>query len=781
MRYLKKILKMVLEQLLKIVKSLVRYLKKILKTVLEQLLKIVKSLVESLVKSQSLIKEKLRINKIDRSIMGYLLFSLIAFDFFFLIRDITWFILSIFSLLVFILLASGRKRKLKFYIIMINIAKYILILSAILFIVGIINWLDFELIKTNINVYIQIFLIILVLYILSWVVIQTSEMVRSILLECEIAYFTKTKIFGVYFISLIIINLDTYVIDACSSIINTIVNIVINILAFVILGCCFISIFIFMLKYHFLQHKKIKLKMNCINLSNEDIKKRKVYLLSNLLSKQNDDYQIFNFDFENLFPDASTNHTIYITNKYYSLHTFRFKKDDKNKKKTENKEIIEDLKDIYLSIGKFRTNEQLSIHYSYIQDKKQYNMKCDLFLEIKCFESNVYISQYQFRNFRRVKRSFEFGVNSILNPFTNTCSCYAVKDYHLEYHALNSIKHFSQDGEELVIENFDDAQYDTRKWLLHDGKFGSGKTTMDLYFAMQHGYQPVIVSPWEDNYDKDILQLIYLKISENFRGDFFDDLSAIFQTKAFIFWPIAAAAIIVFCDNDIIKGVFDIVYYRILDTFFSSFSIALQFIPLGLHEIRDIFFIFISIIIAYKGLSGFILFKKDSTRDYQDFFITRIKSMYEYNQNILLIIEDIDRLNPDVYNNVFRILSLLNKEFYEKEIIGLISLDRRIIENKTRKNLFDCESKEERSFKDFENKIIYKEIAKNYDYQASMDAYINEGIQFLYQYYDDLGMEELENEAKRKSSDNFRDVRKNMSDIISKYSKGKNNKEKNEV
>ena len=46
-----------------------------LKTVLEQLLKIVKS--------QSLIKEKLRINKIDRLIMGYLLFSLSAFDFFF--------------------------------------------------------------------------------------------------------------------------------------------------------------------------------------------------------------------------------------------------------------------------------------------------------------------------------------------------------------------------------------------------------------------------------------------------------------------------------------------------------------------------------------------------------------------------------------------------------------------------------------------------------------------------------------------------------------------------
>lgn len=176
-----------------------------------------------------------------------------------------------FSLLVFILLATGKKRKLKFYIIMINIAKYILILSAILFIVGIINWLDFEFIKTNINLYIQILLIFLMLYILSWFVIQTSEMVRSILLECEIAYFTKTKIFGVYFISLIIINLDTYVIDACSSITNTIVNmlinIVINILAFVILGCCFISIFIFMLKYHFLQQKKQKFYNSTVKIA----------------------------------------------------------------------------------------------------------------------------------------------------------------------------------------------------------------------------------------------------------------------------------------------------------------------------------------------------------------------------------------------------------------------------------------------------------------------------------------------------------------------------------
>lgn len=64
--------------------------------------------------------------------------------------------------------------------------------------------------------------------------------------------------------------------------------------------------------------------------------------------------------------------------------------------------------------------------------------------------------------------------------------------------------------------------------------------------------------------------------------------------------------------------------------------------------------------------------------------------------------------------NVFRILSLLNKEFHENKAIGLISLDRKIIEknNDTEndKENDNEQTKEKRLFKTLENKIIYQNI-----------------------------------------------------------------------
>ena len=64
---------------------------------------------------------------------------------------------------------------------------------------------------------------------------------------------------------------------------------------------------------------------------------------------------------------------------------------------------------------------------------------------------------------------------------------------------------------------------------------GSGKTTIDIHFAMQQGYQPVIISPWEDNYDKDILQLIYLKLSKIIEVIFLLIFPRLFEQKHLYF------------------------------------------------------------------------------------------------------------------------------------------------------------------------------------------------------------------------------------------------------
>ena len=507
--------------------------------------------------------------------------------------------------------------------------------------------------------------------------------------------------------------------------------------------------------------------IDCLNIYNCEILENDVYFSS----KKNKDYRIFKINFENLFPENSTDCTICITNKYYShqLHI----PDNLNNDNCLNKEEVDYSKSIYLSIGKFDKIDKLSVYYSYKEDGKTYRLRCDLYLEIKCIGDIIYISQYKINNIRRVFRKFEKGSKSILDIFTNTSKVFEIYDYPIEYHVLNAIKLYDSFNYEIKFDEQVNSEFDTRKWLLHDDQFGTGKSTIDLYFAMQQGYQPVMVSPWEENYDKDILHLIYSKMLKHNRGNFFSNILAAISTRAFIFWPIAAAAVIVFFDNDIVKGIFDIIYYRILDTLFSSFSIARDVVPLGLHEIRDIFFVVSSIIISYIGLSSFILFKKESTRDYQDFYIKRIQSILKQNPHIFLIVEDIDRLDSDVYNNVFRILSLLNKEFNNNNnnMLGLISLNRKIIEQD---NLSNEKAKEKMLFETIENKIIYGEIAKNYDYQVSIRRYIDEGIEFLCACGGNKY--ELEEEYRSTKITNFRDAHKCMEEILKKYYSSKQEK-----
>ena len=73
----------------------------------------------------------------------------------------------------------------------------------------------------------------------------------------------------------------------------------------------------------------------------------------------------------------------------------------------------------------------------------------------------------------------------------------------------------------------------------------------------------------------------------------------------------------------------------------------------------------------------------------------------------------------------------------------------------------------------------YQKIAEDYNYRESMNKYLEEGVEFLYQYnhdlnYDcDLSLEDLKNEIQKKSDDNFRDVHKKMESLIKNINSGK--------
>ena len=542
---------------------------------------------------------------------------------------------------------------------------------------------------------------------------------------------------------------------------------------------CFIAMIIVTFFYQYGQAKIKNISISCINLENKDIKRKDVYLLSTT-SKN---YQIFKFDFENLFPENSTDCAIYITNKFYSRHANKFNNandnsrindtNEKNNRTTENdkdRKEKKEIKYIYLSIDKVRQNEKLAIYYSYKQNGKEYRIKCDLYLEIRCYSSLVYISQYQFKNFRRVVREFEINTLSILEIFTKIKRGYAIDDYPLEYHALSAIKYCDTDGKLISIRAKEDSIHEYRKWLFHNGEFGMGKTTYDIYYAMEQGYQPVIVSPWEAHFDKDILQLIYLNMSNNHKEGLFAGISR----KVFVFLAINMGALFLFFDNNIVKEICKIFYNRFIHTFYTFVSGYMENISFdwSASEIGYIIFMFASIFLSIYFLPSILLLKNGDTEKYQGFYIERIRSMYNNNPNIFLIIEDVDRLDPKVQEEVFRILSLLNSHIHQLKALGVISVDKTYIK-------IDKDGDPDKMLETIQNKIIYETIGEGYDYEKSIDLYLEEGVEFLYQYnhdlnYDcDLSLEDLKNEIQRKSDDNFRDVHKEMEFLIKNINSGK--------
>ena len=181
---------------------------------------------------------------------------------------------------------------------------------------------------------------------------------------------------------------------------------------------------------------------------------------------------------------------------------------------------------------------------------------------------------------------------------------------------------------------------------------------------------------------------------------------------------------------------------------------------------------FASIFLSIYFLPSILLLKNGDTEKYQGFYIERIRSMYNNNPNIFLIIEDVDRLDPKVQEEVFRILSLLNSHIHQLKALGVISVDKTYIK-------IDKDGDPDKMLETIQNKIIYETIGEGYDYEKSIDLYLEEGVEFLYQYnhdlnYDcDLSLEDLKNEIQKKSDDNFRDVHKKMESLIKNINSGK--------
>lgn len=356
------------------------------------------------------------------------------------------------------------------------------------------------------------------------------------------------------------------------------------------------------------------------------------------------------------------------------------------------------------------------------EQELSYNESFKLFLEFKQDNDYVFVSNYKVLERQHI-------LCPIMHKELNVDS-----EFNYDYLVLDSFI-YDQKSMEECQSILNGRLHESRKWVLHDGKYGCGKTMLDMNSIQSSGFIPIKISPWESNYDIDVLKLIYDKMKEKVKPP-------------------------KFC---ITKSTF--IYFGII--LFTTSTVYNNFLklskPLNDSLLTFILLVTISGFLFFVFLDDLIIFKKDSTKTYQDFYVKRIAKMVKENPSIKLIIEDIDRLNQNSFYDITRVLSFINSNIcFKHNCIGIISYSSDyLIKVLTNKDVLI----------DIQNKIIFKEIFYDYNYEKTKKDYLVKGVECLIQSrnFENIDFENIETEIKKakfKNSINFRDVHSCLYEVI---------------
>lgn len=464
------------------------------------------------------------------------------------------------------------------------------------------------------------------------------------------------------------------------------------------------------------QYKKSKILVKNYNIDYESFLNKRIVTFGVV-----NNYQIMKIDLNDIFPLDSRERKVYVTNQFCYYNNF-----------------VEDSAILAIALPRISENKKLDIYFTYKlendkkENDKKIKRKCTLYLAIRNQDFGVYIENYKFENFKIALINYDEQIKYLKSD-----------NFDERYIPLNSIKYDSEIRKDIDFI----SQLEPRKWLLHNNKFGFGKSLYDLNFAMSLGLQPIVISPWESNYDNDILQLIFNKLSSKYGNP----TSLILDKNVLPFACVSFAGLYLFV-FDIMKKIYVFLQSVIMASL--EKNIIKDFLSSNDNLIQFLYYTIIFMVLwlcVLKLLPSIILLKKDNSKIYQEYYIKQIVKIFECNKYICFIIEDVDRLDTDVYNEIFRILSLINKYMCNRKIfIGIISLDENSLGRYTK------------NFADIKNKLICYEIGTEYNQSATIKKYIDDAIIFLQKYSDkDLAIEyeKIKEKYCKKSELNFRDAK----------------------
>lgn len=271
---------------------------------------------------------------------------------------------------------------------------------------------------------------------------------------------------------------------------------------------------------------------------------------------------------------------------------------------------------------------------------------------------------------------------------------------------------------------------DIRSTILLNGKFGVGKSSYLANDIFNNEKKSVFISMFEDN-SNDYIYSILKKVNK-------EEKSYPKKRKEGLFVRIAS----IFKNLNVLVYLF-VIYVGILKTLHELYkiNIANNINDIVYNFVREIFkiviyntelnegiykiMILVLALIVSIYLVPHIIKMFKNTNNFIDYFLDLIVSIVIEN-NMILVFEDIDRLDVNEIEELFRTISALNSKFYKSDgsnqIRMILTYDKKKIKeilleengNDTRGN-YNKELEDKNKYKELEDKIIYKE----YELEAS--------------------------------------------------------------
>ena len=496
--------------------------------------------------------------------------------------------------------------------------------------------------------------------------------------------------------------------------------------------------------------------VNYFNLDFIDIINKPIFLEYH---ERIENMRIFKIDISSIIED---NAEIYILNHQYLLHP-----DKGNKDITGNYIYYAINKRYYFKTIKIKIFTKAPKSSKYTKNKKYI---INLYFNIDNKSNELILSEPYIEKYRNI---FKFVLREKkLNKKIN------IKDYvtHLSS-MLNNAYYYNKDIMDEGKKFFKQNLCDNRKWLLHDDKMGYGKSVLDHSLITNNGYRPIVISPWEDNYDEDFIYLIYTKLMKNTKTKpvkddktiiiFFIGIFVALVTLYFNLFNIIEDMINSFLigfhfqikvsDLFVIKntkGIFDFIKGGLMIGF-NQYTFHLFDICIGISSVL------LALLGTFYLLPYAIIHVKNSSKIHQSYYLKGIKKALTMNK-VMLIIEDIDRLEEKPILDMFRVLSSINTFMQERDKpIGIISL-------------YSDSNKIQRYKNDLSNKVIYDIILQDVDLKKSMILYFLKYTEaFSYATNKTLltrkEKEMIIKEIYSNDNINFRDVHKILNEIVIEY------------